>query len=134
MKKLVLLLSLLSSTVLADAKIKEAWLTQNLYGSDNPVAALRKVTITQSGDGYQLFIANQFSFLCDLEFGDSGNPAFLKNCKTTSPENTNWYTSTESIPLKCATSKVEHLCKGRYRLHSGDFSFPEELVIARVIR
>lgn len=130
----VSLLLALSPLAFANSDIKDAWLSQTLYGNDNEYAALRRVTITEENGGYKIFIANQFTFLCDLEFSESGNPAFLNNCKTTAPENANWFTPTTRIPLKCTTSKVEHLCKGWYRLQSGEFGDRTELVIARAIQ
>jgi hypothetical protein len=41
-----------------------SWLTSLLYGSDGNVAALKKVTIRNTGDNYKINILNQFNFEC----------------------------------------------------------------------
>jgi hypothetical protein len=123
-----------------------SWLTFLLYGSDNNIAALKKVTIRNTGDNYKINILNQFNFECDLTFDNKGNPASLLNCiskdkpspicnpdmpdsfcatssgcfKTKDEKNPacyeSWVVKDAKIKLLCTTSKSEQVCRGKYTL------------------
>ncbi|HWV15770.1 MAG TPA: hypothetical protein VN030_10080 [Cellvibrio sp.] len=134
------LLVLVSSISYADDLVKDAWLKATLYGSDNDMASLRKVTISQSNEAYTIRIENQFAFECSLTFDDQGNPSALTNCVSTLREGEEgdyspspWSASPETIKLKCTTTQKEHLCKGRYQLINGDYKSRSEFVFARKI-
>lgn len=91
------------------------WLNFPLFGSDNRVASLRKVSISEVGPGgWSVFISNQFGFRCDIEFDSNGNPAILKNCKSIgSPD---WIANPSVITMTCNSSAKERKCSGKYVL------------------
>ena len=122
------------------------WLTSTLYGSDNDVAALRKVSIRSTGNAYKINIQNQFNFECELLLNRQGDPASLSNCvsrdqpspicnpdmpdslcatssgcfKTRDEKNPacfqSWVVKESTVPLQCTTSKTEQVCRGKYTL------------------
>lgn len=106
------------------AELSPVWLTAKLYGSDNYVAALRKVTITRAAKGgYKLNIANQFNFTCDLVANAAGDPAAVSNCVSGDPST---YADRNLIPLKCRTVKAERICQGSFSLDSKyDYTDPQ---------
>ena len=67
------------------AILSNPWLNSVLYGNDNPIAALKKVTIRAGGGGYRINVSNQFNFECGLDFDAAGNPARLSNCASKDP-------------------------------------------------
>lgn len=123
-----------------------AWLNSPLYGNDNDMASLRRVTIRSTGDGYRVNIRNQFNFECDLEFNDRGDPSSLSNCQTRDepspicnpdmPESDcavksgcfqsanetkpacfeSWIVKEPAIKLTCHALRTETVCKGKYTL------------------
>lgn len=122
------------NTVMADdaEAEKNRWLTGKLYGSDNEYAALRKVTLRQENGKYYAFVKNQFTFECELLFGDGGMPAGLRGCRQTTEENKDWSVAEKDIPLKCKVIKKEMVCKGWYNLVSSGLSgMKSEFAIAR---
>lgn len=141
MKYLSLAILLLASSIsYADDLVKESWLKAALYGSDNEMASLRKVTLSQSNGAYTIRIENQFAFECALTFDDQGNPSALTSCVSTLKEGgegddnpSPWSASPDTIKLKCSTTQKEHLCKGRYQLINGDYKSRSEFVFARKI-
>jgi hypothetical protein len=122
------------------------WLSSAVYGSDNNVAALKKVTIRAVENGYRINISNQFNFECDLSSDDKGNPSTLSNCLSqdkprpicnpdmpdsfcatssgcfASREEKNpvcyeaWVVKEPTVKLACGVTKAEQVCKGKYTL------------------
>jgi hypothetical protein len=100
---------------------QKMWLSGKIYGNDNDMAALRRVEITRDNGVYYAYILNQFSFKCELTFHKAtGLPETLKNCKAVLPENKDWFSKTDVIPLKCVTLKSEIVCRGKYVLCSSN--------------
>ncbi|HEY7556557.1 MAG TPA: toll/interleukin-1 receptor domain-containing protein [Candidatus Binatia bacterium] len=93
----------------------DLWLKGPLYGSTNSGAALERVTISKSGNAYEVFITNQFAFTCGLSFDQRGNPSRLSNCNGES----NWRAEDKEIRLHCGTYGNEQVCDGRYTLLGG---------------
>ena len=123
-----------------------SWLTSSLYGSDNNGAALKKVTIRNTGNSYKINILNQFNFECDLTFDNKGNLSSLLNCiskdeprpicnpdmpnslcatssgcfRTKDEKNPacyeSWVVEDSKIKLTCKTLKSEQVCRGGYTL------------------
>ena len=108
----------------APGELSAGWLTAKLYGSDNYVAALRKVTITRPGPGaYKVNIANQFNFTCDLVADAKGDPGEVRNCVSGDPST---YADRDVIALKCRTTKSERVCQGSFSLDSKyDYTDPQ---------
>lgn len=121
----------LTVTSFADSLNKNPWLNEKLYGNDNNMASLRKVTIKEVENGYKIKIDNQFAFECDLNFRSNGQPHELKSCVSTLKEDTSWSASPESIPLQCTSNEQEYVCKGKYILISQNYSSESEFTIAR---
>lgn len=126
-----------------------SWLSSSLYGSDNDVASLRKVSIKSFDNGYKIKIVNQFNFECDLRFRN-GDPYLLSNCvsknkpepvcnpempdsmcavstgcfRTQNETNPScfksWIVEEPQVELTCSKTKTEHICKGKYTLGTTD--------------
>lgn len=128
----------LTATLFADSSNKDAWLNGKLYGNDNNMASLRKVTIKEVGNGYKIKIDNQFAFECDLNFGSDDQPHELKSCVSTLRDGDQWYdprmswsASPESIALQCTSNKKEYVCEGKYMLINQNYSSESKFTIAR---
>jgi uncharacterized protein len=109
------------------------WQQKNLYGNDNDVAALSKVTLSKDKDGsWTVLIRNQFSFLCEVYFDEAGTPALLRNCESTTG---GWTAAPSEIPLVCTARSKEIVCNGKYKLRSNsyasDYSSDAFMTIAR---
>ena len=119
--------------MVASAEMPKAnvWLSGSLYGSDNDVASLRKVTISEANHGYRIKIYNQFVFECELEFDKNGNPSELRQCLSHLNEKTKWSAAPDNIKLNCFYTKSEHICKGKYTLISEFYRDEAEFSIAR---
>ena len=102
-----------------------AWTTGGLYGSDNEVAALKTVRISQNGNSYQVLISNQFAFNCRIEFNSAGDPTRLINCQS-SDSSDKWRASPDVIQLNCNRRSTERVCQGRYTLTSPDGGYQTE--------
>jgi hypothetical protein len=130
--------------------VESEWLKAKLYGSDNFVAALRKVNIYRNGDTLRVYIANQFEFDCELKLDSKGRPHILSNCISKAepqpicdpdrpdsscaqslgcfqrlPETNpscyyEWQVKEPEIRLKCIRTKTEDICRGTYTLKSSD--------------
>jgi len=130
--------------------VESEWLKARLYGSDNAVAALRKVNIYSNGDTLRVFITNQFEFDCELKLDNKGRPHILSNCISKGepqpicipdrpdsfcaqssgcfqklPETNpscyyEWQVKEPEIRLKCIRTKTEDICRGTYTLKSSD--------------
>jgi len=131
--------------------VESEWLKARLYGSDNAVAALRKVNIYSNGDTFRVFITNQFQFDCELKLDSKGRPHILSNCISKAeplaicdpdrpdsfcaqssgcfqklPETNpscyyEWQVKESEIRLKCIRTKTEDICRGTYTLKSSDY-------------
>ncbi len=144
----LLILTLLALTATAGERDEaiDTWVNASLYGNDNDMAALRKVSIRQTGEGYRVNIRNQFNFECSLTFDDAGNPEALADCRSLdepspicNPEMPDadcaiksgcfrqpdeqrpecfesWIVQEPRIPLSCRAGKLEIVCTGRYTL------------------
>lgn len=114
------------------ARRKQAWLAGPLSGNDNNVAKMKLARITQDGQRYRVFIANQFGFTCDLDFGPDGSPSQLRDCKSSEPD---WSASPAVIPLRCQLSTAKHRerCEGTYRLQSTHYGDPARFTLTRKI-
>ncbi len=110
-----------------EAKIA-AWVAGPLTGHDNRVAAFRTVDVKKKGSGHTIFIKNQFQWTCDLEFDDTGSPSKLRNCVSGDPP---WNTKTNPIALTCTTDETKEICRGKYKLGSGNFTSTETMQIVR---
>lgn len=111
---------------------KQLWLESPLYGSDNHMARARRVTISPSGDGYRVLIANQWSFECDLAFNSRGQPARMTRCAPSLPENSEWTVVQKTVALHCTTRAAEVVCSGEYDLGMpAGGTFPGRMTIAR---
>jgi hypothetical protein len=95
---------------------QRAWLSAELKGHDNPVAALRGVTMTEVDGGYRVTIKNQFGFQCGLRFGFDGRPDELLDCKGTE----GWRARESLIKLACEERPEEEVCRGPYTLVAPD--------------
>ena len=102
-----------------------AWTTGGLYGSDNEVAALKTVRISQNGNSYQVLISNQFAFNCMIEFNSAGDPTRLINCQS-SDSSDKWRAIPDVIQLTCNRRSTERVCQGRYTLISPDGGYQTE--------
>lgn len=132
------------------------WLKAKLYGSDNEVAALKKVTIYRNKDTLRIFITNQFQFDCALTMDGKGKPRTLSNCISKgapqpvcipdSPDSTcarasgcfqrfpetnpscfyHWQVKETKIRLSCFSTKAEDICRGRYTLKSSELDLGTE--------
>ncbi|MHC5076479.1 MAG: hypothetical protein ACYTFM_08625 [Planctomycetota bacterium] len=126
------------------------WLKAKLYGSDNAVAALRKVNIYSNDGTLRVFITNQFEFDCELKLDSKGRPHILSYCISKAepqpicnpdrPDSTcaqssgcfqklpeknpscyyEWQVKEPEIRLKCIRTKTEDICRGTYTLKSSD--------------
>ncbi len=97
-------------------ELNDRWSKGSLYGADNEVAKLMKVTIKgDSIHGYTVFIRNQFAFTCHLQVDKNGDPSILSECL--SKDEPDW-TIKDKIKLNCDNIKGERVCSGRYNLHS----------------
>ncbi len=105
-----------------------AWMQGGLYGSDNDVAALKRVTITGSNGDYRVHISNQFAFTCRIYFDANGEPARLSDCTSGDP---GWYAEPETFPLNCSSPGGERVCSGRYVLRNQTYASDSEMKIAR---
>ena len=114
----------------AVARRQQAWLDGPLSGNDNNMAKMKLARITKEGDRYRVFIANQFGFTCDLDFGRDGSPSQLRDCKSSEPD---WYASPSAIPLRCQINTAKHRerCEGTYRLNSAHYGDPARFTLTR---
>lgn len=112
----MLLLAPLSA--MAGVTLNNGWLSENLYGNDNDVAALKTVRIYKANNGYKVYISNQFKFECDLTFDQAGNPSVMSNCTSMEDSGLPWSVVEKQIKLTCFSTKLEDICKGKYTLAS----------------
>ena len=96
---------------------QQLWLTSRLRGGDNAAAADRQVRIRKHGNGYRLYVANQFKWTCLLRFGEDGQPATLRSCVSA----TEWWTPSPLVRLRCNSTQDRRaeVCKGTFRICSG---------------
>ena len=145
-----------SSNIYENNANQSEWLKAKLYGSDNEIAALRKVNIYRNEDTLRVLITNQFQFYCELKLDDKGRPHTLSNCITKGvpqpicipdtpdslcarssgcfqkfPETNpscfyHWQVKETKIRLNCFSTKTEDICRGTYTLKSSDEDFGSE--------
>jgi hypothetical protein len=104
------------------------WMRGGLYGHDNEVAALKRVTITGGEGDYRVHISNQFGFRCRIYFDANGDPARLSDCAA---EDANWIAVPNGFRLTCSSPGDERVCSGHYTLKSEYYSTVSEMKIAR---
>jgi hypothetical protein len=105
-----------------------AWLRGGLYGHDNEVAALQRVTITGREGDYRVHISNQFGFRCRIFFDANGDPARLSDCVA---DDAGWSATPNGFRLTCSSPGDERVCGGQYTLKSEHYSSVSEMKIAR---
>ncbi len=104
------------------------WLRGGLYGHDNEVAALQRVTITGREGDYRVHISNQFGFRCRIFFDANGDPSRLSDCVA---DNAGWSAAPNGFRLTCSSPGDEVVCGGQYTLKSEHYSSVSEMKIAR---